>query len=178
MNDTGATHMPSANWVQKSQGLFSKRLVGVERLMTVTLGTDEKTVVNGLIMDIFNLFNSYKLKFEKKNLPPLTIDYRFNEKDVLFVYAVTNPANPEPYMNLHVLGLAQRAKKGGPLTGILVILCPGKQATSQHGEQIAALLDEIRSPYAPGIYHPTPTYDKSEEPPPDDAGAPPSQENI
>ena len=170
--------MPSSNWSQKSQGLFSKRLVGVERLMTVTQGTDEKSVVNALIMDIFNLFNSHKLAFEKKNMPPLTIDYRFNEKDMLFVYAITNPANPEPYMNLHLLAIAQRQKKGGPLSGILLVLAPGKQATSQHGEEIANLLDQIKSPYAPGTFHPTMSYETKPEAPPEEPKGPSGQENI
>lgn len=167
--------MPSSNWSQKSQGLFSKRLVGVERLMTVTQGTDEKSVVNSLINDIFNLFNSKKLTFDKKNMPPLTIDYRFNDKDVLFVYAITNPANPEPYMNLHLLGLAQRPKKGAPISGILLVLAPGKQATSQHGEEIANLLDQIKSPYAPGTFHPAMSYETQQETPPEEPPSPPDQ---
>ena len=146
--------MPSQNWSQKSQGLFGKRLVGIERVMVITQGTDEKTVVNAMIMDVFNLFNSCKLTFEKRNMPPLTIDYRFSEKDVLFVYYVVDQANPDPINALYLIGLAQRSKKNGPLSGVKFVLAPGRQATSAHGSQIADLLDQIRSPYAPGIFQP------------------------
>jgi len=143
--------MPSANWSEKSQSLFGKRNVGIERDLLVTQGTDEKTVVNGLIMDIFNIFISQKITFDKKNLPPLNIDYRFSERDVLFVYAITNPQDTDPTQNLYLLGLAQRAKKNKPLDGIKLVLAPGKQATSAHGEAIANLLDILKSPYAPGM---------------------------
>jgi hypothetical protein len=143
--------MPSSNWSAKSQSLFGKRIVGVERDLKVSRATDEKTIINGLIMDIYNIFISQKLAFDKKNLPPLTIDYRFSERDVLFVYAITNPQDPDPISNLYLLGLAQRAKKNQPLDGIKLVLAPGKQATSAHGEAIAGILDVLRSPYAPGM---------------------------
>jgi len=146
--------MPSTNWVQKSQGLFGKRLVGVERDLDVPKGTDEKTVVNAMIMDIFNLFNSNKLTFEKRNMPPLTIDYRFSERNVLFVYSITDQANPDPMNTLYLIALAQRAKKNGPLDAVKIVLAPGRQATSAHGNQMAELLDQIRSPYSPGIFQP------------------------
>jgi|GEM_PF-4024420 len=146
--------MPSPNWLQKSQGLFGKRLVGIERVLQVTQGTDEKTVVNALIMDIFNLFNSYKLTFDKRNMPPLTIDYRFSEKNVLFVYSITDQANPDPINMLYLIALAQRAKKNAPLDAVKFVLAPGRQAISAHGSQMADLLDQIRSPYSPGIFQP------------------------
>ncbi len=146
--------MPSTNWVQKSQGLFGKRLVGVERVLDVTKGTDEKTLVNAMIMDIFNLFNSCKLTFEKRNMPPLTIDYRFSEKNVLFVYSITDQANPDPVNTLYLIALAERAKKNGPLDTVKIVLAPGRQSTSAHGSHMADLLDQIHSPYSPGIFQP------------------------
>jgi hypothetical protein len=146
--------MPSSNWTQKSQGLFGKRLVGIERHMAITKGTDEKTVVNAMIMDIFNLFNSLKLTFEKRNMPPLTIDYRFSEKNVLFVYSIVDQANPDPVNNLYLIALAERAKKNGPLDSIMLVLAPGRQAISAHGSHMADLLDQIRSPYSPGLFQP------------------------
>jgi hypothetical protein len=166
--------MPSSNWIQKSQGLFGKRLVGVERVMAITKGTDEKTVVNALIMDIFNLFNSCKLTFEKRNMPPLTIDYRFSEKNVLFVYSITDLANPDPVKALYLIALAQRSKKNAPLDGVLLVLAPGRQATSIHGSQMADLLDQLRSPYSPGMFQPQVQAPITVETPPEE----PSKENI
>jgi hypothetical protein len=166
--------MPSPNWIQKSQGLFGKRLVGVERVMAISKGTDEKTLVNALIMDIFNLFNSCKLTFEKRNMPPLTIDYRFSDKNVLFVYSIADQANPDPFNTIFLMALAQRAKKNGPLDGILLVLAPGRQATSAHGGNIADLLDQIRSPYSPGIFQPQ----VQVTPPTEVPAEKPSNENI
>jgi hypothetical protein len=129
------------SWGELKQGLFSKKLVAIERTIEVHPGQDEQKVVNGLIMDIFNLFIARKMNFKKKDMPPMNLQVKYSSKDLLFVYAIDDG-------RLHLLALADRSSK--VLVSVRLLITPAPGDPNEMGWEITRILDAIASPYSPG----------------------------
>lgn len=132
--------MTDEDWAPVQQGLIGKKVVGHERKMAVAPGIPEKEFVNGLIMEVFNLFISRKMQFDKRDLPPMDLGVRYKKGELLFVYSISGGS-------LFLLALACR--KGHAVEDIRLVLAPPAAASSQEGADVKALLSGIRSPYAP-----------------------------
>lgn len=126
------------SWQPLEQGLFSKKAVGMFRRLTVVPGQAEAHLVNGLIMDIFNIFIAQKLRFEKRDMPPMDLGVKFDRKDLLFVYSVGA---------MILLALPVRARKGKDLEAVDLVLAPAQAALSQEGRTVSDLLDKLPDPY-------------------------------
>lgn len=127
------------SWQPLEQGLIGKRTVGMQRRLAVVPGQAEQHLVNGLIMDIFNIFIAQKLQFEKKDMAPMGLEIKFKRKDLLFVYSIHGG-------QLTLLALAERKKD--EMLSIGLVLTPGQVATSETGTNIMSILDGIPSPYS------------------------------
>jgi hypothetical protein len=129
-------------WTQVRQGLIGKKVVGIERTIDISPGQAEQDVVNGLVMDIFNLFIARKLEFEKRERPPMDTEVRYKQKDLLFVYSLDGGSR-------YLLALASRSSK--VLVSVTLMLTPAPPEVSHPGSdpgwETATILDGIKSPY-------------------------------
>jgi hypothetical protein len=124
------------SWQPLEQGLIGKRQVGMVRRVSLSPGQAEQDIVNGLIMDIFNIFIAQKLKFEKRDMPPMDLGVKV--KDQLFLYSIDGG-------RMHLIAMGVRKKK--ELLAVDLVLVPAQVALSEQGKSMMALLDGISDNY-------------------------------